>query len=132
MSDSQPLLSSSPPGVLLLSLHTNTDDADLSHSATSSSQPTPYQPGNTPTAAEGEGEGGEEQVAPLSATGGATTTAAAAAATAEEEERDLVEEMRFYVAQVRLLIIPIFFTFVLTIWWARSIFLKINLQQNSA
>jgi hypothetical protein len=55
----------------------------------------------------------------------------------EEEEREpteeeKVEEMKFYANQVVLLILPIFLTFVLTIWWARDIFYDVNIQSSFA
>jgi len=82
----------------------------------------------------------ESQTAPaVSAAGGAAAAAAAGAGVMEEEPeteeerlQNLIEELKFYSRQVYLLIVPIFVTFVLTVWWARMIFLQINIQSNNA
>jgi len=82
----------------------------------------------------------ESQTAPaVSAAGGAAAAAGAGAGVMEEEPeteeerlQNLIEELKFYSRQVYLLIVPIFVTFVLTVWWARMIFLQINIQSNNA
>jgi len=81
---------------------------------------------------------GNDSTVPANGEQPAAVVAAAAAeeedpeAKRQREEQELIEEMKFYAEQIYLLIIPIFSTFALTIWFSRAIFLDNNIQSNFA